>query len=967
MKKTLAIILTLAMLLPMVFSMGTIASAEDFTVKPFYGVGWSDINRIKFPNLEGLITVAVKDKGDGTLGLSYSGKTDPAEIAAAIKKILDRTPEGLRYVFMYQTSDAFELAPEDAVFMDKGIGQLKALFTDLIKAYSEIGGQLDGIILDTEYVNMGGWYIYSKFHGPHYTPTNPEIYNQIVNNPKYATEIRPMLVERGFKFYENVGGKKSEIYSMYPNQYLPSSERAKYSSCGSIWNAVMGVRIANYLNDAIYKPLMQYYPNAVMSDYQETDSYAWLKELSGTGGKSYIGGNGSKIGNASNKNTYAYNPADSFYVNTSGTYLYQNPSAYNKADFEDDPYNMFMWDVNKFKNSYAATDTKRFNVWVAEYDYPDAREGASASTAYYTETLLHAGMLNPEPFLIYMWSGATRFKGTAGLAAWNERMQVISEILNELTRVAGYSDRTPIETPASWNDGFVLSGMYTGGRNLWRLTPDTTDGTTLEEFKVSDQTPTFSINGTTITFPQGKIIEDGTVSVVGTGGYWIETPKNVQPVITYDADRYSKNPSYLEDFNSYAAGTAFTASTVAKPQTWNVTATSDLLIQNGALTLTGTAVLNNVKLPANITAGDSYAKQQAWEVSFTLPTAMNAGTNVKLLTCSSDGGIKLEGGKVYYDKQGAYEELAGVTLTAGQKYTVKREVNFTVAGAYTCTYTVYNASGSALGQAANVPMSSSTTVPVSTIGISCAGLTTTVLIDDYKLYPTGLAKDLEVYNAETGIQLDAAAKNDAASVAYRLSWMNATGTGKKVNVKAAYYNASGTQVSTVTLATVGMAPGADGVVTGIVENTTGKVAVYLEDAGNYTPDPLPTEPPATTQPTAQPSTQPTTQPTSPSENPGTTAPSVPATEPSAEPTVEPTVEPSAEPSAEPSEAPSADDATTPTGTEAPDDPDGSTDIKEKKGLSGGTIALIVVAAVLVLGAAGAGVYFFIYKKKKLAN
>ena len=90
MKKLLAILLALAILLPMAFSFGTVANAEEVTVKPFYGAGWSDINRLKFSNLEGLTIVGLKDKGDGTLGLSYAGKTDPKEIAASIKKVLDR-------------------------------------------------------------------------------------------------------------------------------------------------------------------------------------------------------------------------------------------------------------------------------------------------------------------------------------------------------------------------------------------------------------------------------------------------------------------------------------------------------------------------------------------------------------------------------------------------------------------------------------------------------------------------------------------------------------------------------------------------------------------------------------------------------------------------------------------------------------------------------------------------------------
>ena len=100
MKKILAAILVIALLLPMVFSFGTVAGAAEFTEKPYYGLGWSDINRLKFPNLEGMTIVSFKDLGGGKLGMTYAGKTDPKEIAAAVKKTIDRLPEGMRHILL---------------------------------------------------------------------------------------------------------------------------------------------------------------------------------------------------------------------------------------------------------------------------------------------------------------------------------------------------------------------------------------------------------------------------------------------------------------------------------------------------------------------------------------------------------------------------------------------------------------------------------------------------------------------------------------------------------------------------------------------------------------------------------------------------------------------------------------------------------------------------------------------------
>ena len=108
--------------------------------------------------------------------------------------------------------------------------------------------------------------------------------------------------------------------------------------------------------------------------------------------------------------------------------------------------------------------------------------------------------------------------------------------------------------------------------------------------------------------------------MIGSCGYWIETAKDVQPVITREADHFVKYPAYQESFD-YADGTAFNGENAKDKQAWETT--GSVTVKSGALNLTGTATVKNVKLPKNITAGDSYAMQQAWEISVTLPKAMN--------------------------------------------------------------------------------------------------------------------------------------------------------------------------------------------------------------------------------------------------------------------------------------------------------------------------------------------------------
>ena len=878
MKRLLATLLTLVILLSVVPSVGTVAKAAS-PDSPFYALTWDPASVDTFGNIAQAPVIQVKNIG-GNITL---GGSEPAALAKSVKTKLDKLPDGMKYIRLFNTGVALELGAKYVIYVGEGIVQLRTQFEAFIEEFYKIGGELDGVILDTEYIHMGSWYIYTEQYGGHYKPSdekiqangyNRNVYHDIVAHPKYQTELRPMLEEYGFTFYEEVGGDRSEIWSMYPPQTIKQvlkgdalkNHNAKYGDCYSIWNRVMYDRQAMYFNYALYEPMAARYPDADMSDYQAYEGQSWYKNL-------YTYTNGMKVGNTSNNNDYSHRPSSSYFVED-GTYLYQNPTSYNEAVYDDDPYGMLLYNINLFKNIYDATDTKKVSVWISRYDYSKRAGSYSGNTAYYTESLYHYGMLDPQPFLVYM----TVSEG-GGQAGYDERLRYMSEALSELTRVAGYSDRQPISIPANWNDGYLLSGMYAGGRNIWRITPDTTDGTTLEAFKIKDSDPAFRINGTTVTFPGGRIIEDTAVTL-GSVGYWVETSKDTMPVVTRDADRYEKNPSYEEDF-TYADGTAFNGETAKEKQAWQTTGT--VTVQGGALALTGTASLQNVKLPKNITAGDSYAKQQAWEISVTLPKAMNSGAKAILLNTSADGGFKIEGGKVYYDESGSYQEL-GVSLTAGQKYTFKRDIDFQ---AFTCTYSVF-AGDKLVKQVSDVEMKT-VELPVETIYMSCSGLTTQVLLDDYKLYPTGVAQDLSVYDANGGEKLDADEKNAKTHIAYRLSWMNATAEQKNVLVKAAYYDSNDKLISEAVLGTVTMKPGDDGVAYGVAQNQSAKMKIYLQDAEEV-PETKPTVPTVKPTESTKKPTVPAIQPTESTEQPteATKKPATTATEPSAEPTKAPT-------------------------------------------------------------------------------
>ena len=804
MKKLLAVILVLATLL----SLGAVipGSAAKYEKSPFYLVNWQDSSYGEFPdNIIAMPRAVLSEikKGDTKITISLYGTTDIPTMAKKLKEEFDSRPEGMRYLnFPMEIAQQVEYM----IYMDKTVALFKAWVKEFFTEYKRIGGKIDGLILDTEYSSIGAHYIHQAYkakttitdeeEGTQETvQLNKNIYNDIVNDPRYATDVRPFLVERGFQFYKQVGGDKSEIYSISDKNSL------EYD----IWGSVMRNRMCKYLNEAC-SPFMELYPDAVVSNYKYSGGNMWAEGTAERGGP-VIGGNTMYAGNTANANFYLRRPHADMRKTSAE---YKTPITYNQAVYEEIPFNAFLMETAAFKDMYAATENKRINVWITGFNYgPESRpEYGLNYDPYYAETLLHIGLLDPKPFIGYI-IGPRDTDMNDDPYDFTDVMKNVSDVLNELTRLVGYADRKPIYIQRNWNSNFVISGMYAAGRNVWRITPNTCQGTTLEEFLVKDKAPTFNIDGETIIFPQGRIIADKKVHATGTCGYWVETPADVTPVIISDEDRYEQFPAYEEDFESYEAGTILDKTTVRHPDGWVIGKGITVQEHNGgnALEMTGTTVLESTKIPKNVTAGDSYAKQQLWEVTVTVP----GSGELQVLSCdASDSGIRISGGKVYYNGN---TELTSVT--AGQTYTISRELDFRKDNAFTSTYTVYDDDGEIVAQKKDVAMGK-LTLPVKNITFSATNVDE-AYIDDYRLQAIGVTTELRLYEADTGMRMadpTAATKEDAV---YRVSWYNATG---EYQIAKVYNNGKLIQ-------TIEMPSGADNFTTGKVGKNS-KITVTVE-------------------------------------------------------------------------------------------------------------------------------------------
>ena len=834
MKKLLAILLVLTMLLPM----GMIAQAEEADVKPFYMAQWGKVQ-------DGLTNVyempffwVNKGKLDNVLTAVWFGDADSYSIpviAAALKEKFDAYPDGARFINYCLAADALHAKAKDVVFVEDGIALSHEWLRAFLAEYKRIGGKLDGLVVDIEFEDLYATYIHSRYAGK-----DPLIYNKIVNNPMYAEKIRPELEARGFKFYDKVTPETPEIFGIHPKS------GNEYAESRNIWDAVL----RSYMNTMVTEacaPLWEYYPDAEMSDYQSKALDPWLKELNDGGGLNAAGGNYTTAGTSSNENYYSVRPYN-FFTDSTGAVKYSTIPGYNKAIYENKTFNYFLFEANIFKNTYLAADDGEVSFWIAHYLYNKSNKNSATLTPYYTEQILHMGLLNPQYFMGYIIQSEVGYEEDYQFC-----LAIVDDILKELTRMVGAADRQPISVETTWNSSFVLSGMTAGGKNVWRLTPDAALGD-LDSFVVADASDlTFKLGNETITFAGGKIVEDGQVRgwdeneneiLNNTFGYWIETAADVMPAVVREADFHEIYPAYSEDYESYEIGTEYNYKNALPENCWELkkvgnssaTVIADATNENNkVLALQGNITLKNVNMPKNITAGDSYAENQAWSVEMTLPTDMPEDAEVVLLNGvsdkkkSEDGGFQILGKKVYYSQEGEYVELSGVTLTSGSKYRFVRDMDFNVADAYTCDYYVYDAAGNLLGKAKDIAIGA-LDIPVGGVGMSCTGVSgEALLLDNYKLYPTKVGYDFELYDYSTGMKMKDLEAASAGSVAYRFSWLNATNKEKTYSVMAAYYEGD-KLVEEKVFKEVKLAANFEGLDYGVVEVPEGQtVKVYLRN------------------------------------------------------------------------------------------------------------------------------------------
>ena len=407
---------------------------------------------------------------------------------------LKRMPEGRRAIDIHGISYDIMEGKENVVWWDKGTEAVREHMVKYFAALKDEGVQLDYIIDDME-GDMSNWSIKKQ-----------AVADSIVNDPRYLTDIRPELESRGFRFGTPEQG---DLY------YVVNYTRDKTKTAYNTWNRAMdGDRLATYHNRAFYDVAKEYFPDVKLSNYGSVAYNGETKVISGSAHRSYLGG-------ASKNHIGTHSSPVCYGTLVHLTYAGYAPEWYNQERFWKTGYNALLLDTMRCQSAVLSTKKGGLMPWIGLRDWnSDGLYGNFYSTDYYQEFLFHTGLLNPDPFLIY----------NAGSTQEGDDLKLIQNILYQLDELCGFEDRKPLVTKAvDWNRRYVLSGMYAGGKNVWRITPDLyTPGVSVENFLIDKENLIFQIGNEIIDFPNGSYIYEAE-NKLSEYGYWIISPEGTYP------------------------------------------------------------------------------------------------------------------------------------------------------------------------------------------------------------------------------------------------------------------------------------------------------------------------------------------------------------------------------------------------------------------------------------------------------
>jgi len=138
------------------------------------------------------------------------------------------------------------------VWMDRWAQTVQSRITDFFTQFKALGGQFDMLVMDIESVGMDYYRLRTVDHRVNSNSTpSQSVFQAIMADARWPA-VRDQLFKAGLT--------QADLNSI--------ATWATNGTQAAIWNGVMQKRMATYLNQAIYQPVHQLYPDAPVMNYR---------------------------------------------------------------------------------------------------------------------------------------------------------------------------------------------------------------------------------------------------------------------------------------------------------------------------------------------------------------------------------------------------------------------------------------------------------------------------------------------------------------------------------------------------------------------------------------------------------------------------------------------------------------------------------------------------------------------------
>ncbi len=418
-------------------------------------------------------------------------------------------------------------------WLNNGTALLKPQFQNLYDSLKQSGATVDAAIFDSEPDFINFWTYENYLLNPASTPS--WLPSAIDQDPRFSTMLVPAL---------------QALYATGPTSY-PANQAPNLPSVetllgGGLLNGRYGIELwqeysnetwyVTYGRQAIYGPILQDYPQAIVSDfgavahninYPAYDLNGWRYHEYGYG---FVGGNAQApalygyIGGFGNG---GFNPTGQTYYAT----------GFNALRFDQNNLRGFI--LGAAANAAAG---KGINYpatpWIPYKSYGNS---LYFGNDYYQESIYHSALNGVRTFLT--WNPA----GTGP----NDNI-LISKVLTELNSLLGDGPRTSLtNAQTSWTSNYIITSMQTPNGVISRLTPsegmqvacvssaaslactltcpaslNCTDATSCRAIQSNGFTPCNSAP-VTLQFANGTQVTPAEVN--SSAGFWLAQPSDSTP------------------------------------------------------------------------------------------------------------------------------------------------------------------------------------------------------------------------------------------------------------------------------------------------------------------------------------------------------------------------------------------------------------------------------------------------------